>query len=88
MITEEMTDTEFAREEARMRRRALRLGYQLVKSHRRDERYADYGMYNLLDADNGLPYLASCQSINTIYGSTLHQVGLALDRIEAELAAS
>lgn len=59
--------------ENRLRRKADRMGYQLVKSRRRDPDAMDYGLYALIDLDTngsvfppdvmGSPCVATLQEI-------------------------
>ena len=50
-----MVDQKHKTRENRSRRRLERMGYVLQKSHRRDPRAFDYGLYRIIDTDtNGL----------------------------------
>lgn len=48
-----MTEGQFKVFENRLRRAAVRQGYRLEKSRRRDERAITYGLYRLVDMFNG-----------------------------------
>jgi hypothetical protein len=72
---DKMTPIEFKTFENRLRRMALRQGYELNKSRLRDTRAIGYGGYMIIDASTN----------HVVAGAHPHSHSMSLDEVEAWL---